>query len=97
MNILARIFNDGKWGVGGRFYYGWWQEIPKRFRKYITIDEGFTTELDYSALHPHMVYYKNDLEMGTIDPYTLILLVGKIELYLTHKQDECIRVYSSHL
>ena len=27
--VLARIFNDGKWGVGGRFYYGWWQEIPK--------------------------------------------------------------------
>ena len=27
-----------------------------------------------------MVYYQNDLEMGTIDPYTLILLVGKIEL-----------------
>ena len=78
--VLARIFNDGKWGVGGRFYYGWWQEIPKGYRKYITIDEGFTTELDYSALHPHMVYYQNDLEMGTIDPYTLILLVGKIEL-----------------
>ena len=75
--VLARIFNDGKWGVGGRFYYGWWQEIPKGYRKYITIDEGFTTELDYSALHPHIVYFQNDLEL-TDDAYTRILLVGGI-------------------
>ena len=67
----------GKWGVGGRFYYGWWQEIPKGYRKYITIDEGFTIELDYSALHPHMVYFQNDLEL-TEDAYTRILLVGGI-------------------
>ena len=75
--VLARIFNDSKWGVGGRFYNGWWQEIPSKYRKYITIDEGYTIELDYSALHPHIVYFQNDLELRD-DAYTRILLVGGI-------------------
>ena len=75
--VLARIFNDSKWGVGGRFYNGWWQEIPSKYRKYITIDEGYTIELDYSALHPHIVYFQNDLELRD-DAYTRILLVGGV-------------------
>ena len=56
---------------------GWWQEIPSKYRKYITIDEGYTIELDYSALHPHIVYFQNDLELRD-DAYTRILLVGGI-------------------
>ena len=83
--VLSRIFNDSKWGVGGRFYYGWWQEIPSEYRKYITIDEGFTHELDYSALHPHMVYFRNNLVLGNLDAYERIMVEGDITINKTNR------------
>src|SRR5262249_112411 len=41
---LRRIFNNGRFDVGGRFYGGWWQQIPNdsekgtAYRQLITID-----------------------------------------------------------
>ncbi len=55
---LVRIFNNADWEQGGRFYRGWWQSIPKAYRRYITIDEKTTVEVDYSGLHVHMLYAK---------------------------------------
>ena len=34
---LYRIFNED-FTSGGRFYRGWWQNIPRDLRQYITID-----------------------------------------------------------
>ena len=31
---LRRVFNNGRWNHGGRFYQGWWQEIPREYRGY---------------------------------------------------------------
>jgi hypothetical protein len=31
MRTLYRIFNRGSFSYGGRFYGGWWQQIPKKF------------------------------------------------------------------
>lgn len=53
---LVRIFNDGRWDLGGRFYRGWWQSIPKEYRQHITINDKRTWEVDYSTLHPTLLY-----------------------------------------
>lgn len=60
---MYRVFNNGGGGVskknfkqGGRFYGGWWEQIPSGYRRYITINQKHTVELDYSNLHPHMLY-----------------------------------------
>ena len=53
---LVRIFNNGRWDQGGRFYRGWWQSIPKEYRQHITINDKRTSEVDYSTLHPTLLY-----------------------------------------
>ena len=53
---LHRVFNNGSFEQGGRFYGGWWQAIPSRYRRYITINEYATREFDYSNLHAAMLY-----------------------------------------
>ena len=53
---LVRIFNNGRWDHGGRFYRGWWQSIPKEYRQHITINDKRTGEVDYSTLHPTLLY-----------------------------------------
>lgn len=42
--------------MGGRYYGGWWQSCPKRIRKHITIDGQPTVELDFSQIHPQLLY-----------------------------------------
>ena len=34
---LVRIFSNGSFKEGGRFYRGWWQNVPSEYRKYITL------------------------------------------------------------
>jgi len=70
---LDRIFNNTDFTHGGRFYHGWWQEIPKVYRPYITINHQAVVELDYKHLHPAMLYNKvriTELSEG-FDSYTL--------------------------
>jgi hypothetical protein len=71
--ILTRIFSNGSFDQGGRFYRGWWQNVPSEYRKYITIDEFVTTEYDYSQLSPHMLYFAYNFEMGNDDAYDRVL------------------------
>ena len=58
---LRRIFARGKMTCGGRFYGGWWQNVPKEFRRYITINGAPTAEVDFSTLHPTLLCLENDL------------------------------------
>ena len=53
---LRRIFALSSFSNGGRFYGGWWQGIPSKFRKYIQIDRAVTVELDFSTLQPRILY-----------------------------------------
>lgn len=53
---LYRVFNNGSFKEGGRFYGGWWQQIPSEKRQFITINGRATSEYDYSNLHPAMLY-----------------------------------------
>ena len=73
---LYRVFNDTAFQTGGRFYGGWWQEIPSKFRDRITIDGKRTVQLDYSGLHPHVLYHERGLEL-TNDPYQVNLTPSK--------------------
>ncbi len=54
-NRLYRIFNED-FTSGGRFYRGWWQNIPRELRQYITIDGEPCSELDYSGQHLLLLY-----------------------------------------
>ncbi len=73
---LYRVFNDTEFKTGGRFYGGWWQEIPSKFRDRITIDGKRTVQLDYSGLHPHILYHEKGLELND-DPYQVNLIPSK--------------------
>ena len=66
---LVRIFSEGRFDKGGRFYRGWWDNVPSEYRKYITIDGKRTCEYDYSQLNPHMVYFRKGAKMGDEDAY----------------------------
>lgn len=65
---LYRIFSNSSWKQHGRFYGGWWQNIPKEYRQDITINDDHVVELDYSSFHPRMLYHLSGLEL-TEDPY----------------------------
>ena len=69
---LYRVFNDTGFRTGGRFYGGWWQNIPKEFRRLITIDGKRTVEADFSSLHPSILYAQRELEPPA-DAYSDIL------------------------
>lgn len=70
---LVRIFSNGSFKEGGRFYRGWWQNVPSEYRKYITIDQKRTAEVDFSQLNPHLLYISNYKELGSEDAYSRVL------------------------
>jgi hypothetical protein len=70
--ILTRIFSNGRFDHGGRFYRAWWHNVPSEYRKFITIDGKRTSEYDYSQLNPHMAYYLRGTELGSEDAYSRV-------------------------
>lgn len=67
---LVRIFNDGSFDCGGRFYRASYQELSGEERRQLRIDGLATVELDYSALHPTMLFLQGGLSPAG-DPYTV--------------------------
>ena len=71
---VYRVFNNGSFKNGGRFYGAFWIGCPGILRKYITIDGEPTVELDYSGIHINILYAfkrKNFAELHT-DAYELV-------------------------
>ena len=66
---LRQIFNRESFSMGGRAY-GWWQNLPKPWRAKLTINGEEVVELDYSALHPAMLYAERGLPLAG-DPYCI--------------------------
>ena len=69
-----RVFNRGSFNYGGRFYGPWWQNCPKTLRNDILIDDQISIEVDYSSIHPNLLYAKQGLDMWAVledDPYTI--------------------------
>ena len=53
---LYRVFNDPALTTGGRFYGGWWQNIPREYRHHLAVNGKKMIELDYSNQHPSILY-----------------------------------------
>ena len=70
---LVRIFSNGSFKEGGRFYRVWWQNIPSEYRKFISIDRKRTAEVDFSQMNPHLLYIANYKELGSEDAYDRVL------------------------
>ncbi len=66
---LRRIFSED-FKHGGRFYGGWWQQIGSKWRRYIKINGNRTVEMDFSRLHPTLIYKKANIPMPD-DPYAI--------------------------
>lgn len=59
---LYRLF-DGSFDLHGRFYGGWWQNLRKELRPFISIGGLPTAEVDYSSLHPRLLYNMASAEL----------------------------------
>jgi hypothetical protein len=70
--FICRIFNDGSFDRGGRYFGGWWQIIPKELRRDICIDSQFIVEKDFSSLFPRMIYCREGITPPD-DPYAIDL------------------------
>lgn len=68
---LKRVFNNSSFKLGGRFYGGFWQQLPKEYRFLITINEKRTIQLDFSGMHFAMLYAQCNALMADNDPYQL--------------------------
>jgi len=68
---LYRVFNNDSFDQGGRFYGGWWQGVPREYRKFIKINHMLTVEADYSGMHINLLYAKKGLDLPFADPYNL--------------------------
>jgi hypothetical protein len=53
---LYRVFNNGSFEQGGRFYGGWWQTLPSRHRAFLTINWHPCREVDFSNMQAAMLY-----------------------------------------
>ena len=72
--FVRRVFNNGRWDQGGRFYGGWWQRCPKEVRKHIYFDGTITQEVDFSGLHIVLLYAQKGIDYWATtqeDPYII--------------------------
>ena len=59
---LYRVFNDPDLQTGGRFYGGWWQNVPREYRPYLLVNGKRMVEYDFSNQHPSILYAQAGLE-----------------------------------
>ena len=64
---LRRVFGHGSFERGGRFYGGWWQNIPSAYRSVITINGKRNIEMDFSQFHPNILYNLYQSGLGNRD------------------------------
>jgi len=70
--VLVRIFTNESFKEGGRFYRGWWQNVPKEYRQFMTIDTKRVTEYDSSQKNPNMIYDRYNHDLGSEDAYSRV-------------------------
>ena len=80
---LYRIFNNGSFEEGGRFYGGWWQHAKKHLRLDITLNGQPTVEADFKGLHPAILFARAGLAIPP-DPYALVPGIADNEILRKH-------------
>ena len=65
---LYRVFNNGRFEEGGRFYGAEYQSLNEKERAEILINNNTTREVDYKAYHLRMLYHLEGLDYKG-DPY----------------------------
>ena len=60
--MVRKIFSNGSFDKGGKFYGGWWQRISEKQREKILMDDRETIEIDYKSLHPVLAYAKKGID-----------------------------------
>jgi hypothetical protein len=74
---LYRVFNDPDLQTGGRFYGGWWQNIPKEYRHHLAVNGKQMVELDYSNQHPSILYAQAG-ELRPADCYADVISLSSL-------------------
>jgi len=72
--LTYRVFNNSSFEYGGRFYGGWFQNIPSSLRSRIVINNKPTVEYDFRAIHVVLLYALNGIDYFSkygedVDPY----------------------------
>ena len=70
---MRRIFNNGTFSEGGRFYGAFWMEMPSQLRLRLIIDLQKVVEIDFGGIHIHLLYNAVGIDYGATqqDPYTI--------------------------
>lgn len=66
---MTRIFNNGSYDEGGRFYCQL-QNLPKKQRIDLRFDNEPTIEIDFTGMHPHLLYHLQGDDFSG-DPYAI--------------------------
>ena len=66
---MTRIFNNGSFEEGGRFYCQL-QNLKKTQRTNLRFNGEPTIEIDYSGMHPHLLYHLQGMDFEG-DPYEI--------------------------
>ena len=82
---LHRVFNDAELQTGGRFYGGWWQNIPKEYRHHLAVNGKKMVELDYSNQHPSILYAQA-AEIRPADCYADVVPSSSLPQDVTKKE-----------
>lgn len=61
--IIKRVFNNGDFEQGGRFYDAEYQFLSEEERNWITINDEPVVELDYKTFHPRILYHKEGIDI----------------------------------
>lgn len=69
MTSMIRIFSRGDMRLGGRFYSPI-QNLKSEARKYLSFDSDPVVEIDYSAIHPSILYHQKGVALDS-DPYVI--------------------------
>ncbi|BBA71033.1 hypothetical protein [Geobacter sulfurreducens] len=70
---MRRVFNNESFKQGGRFYGGFWMEMPGKLRLRLIIESQKVVEVDYSGMHVHLLYNQVGIDYGrkNQDPYEI--------------------------
>lgn len=61
--IIKRVFNNGDFEQGGRFYDAEYQFLNEEERSWITINDEPVVEIDYKTFHPRILYHKEGIDI----------------------------------